>query len=700
MKYIGVETTDGKKNEPIYDINNFPFQEILFESPTVYKKSKKGSVCYYNIPCSFDIETTSLFQRDEKGEVIESKSFMYHWQFCLVDKVIFGRTWQEFLEFLDELKSNFSLSQNKRIVCYVHNLAFEWQFLKSYIKPTEYFFKDKRKPLKIMTEQGVEFRCSWMLSNMNLRKFCENSPSCKHYKLDGDIFNYSKIRYPWTELEQYELSYNYNDVRGLCECILDKLEDDTVATIPLTSTGYIRRMYRTKMNNRKCRHIFEETALNYEQYQACKKAFRGGVTHANRFYVGDIVEVDSEDITSSYPASMSMDYFPMSKFTEVTIKNEKDYYFFTQKFCCLMEIEIFDLTCKADYPIPYIDVAHCYKYRNIINDNGRVLEADYIKTWYTEIDMNIVLKEYEDKTGEPLKFRVNKCYVATRGQLPIEFISVMMELYDKKTTMKGIRELYYEYMKSKNALNGSYGMMVSDIIHEILTMLENNLIQENKLNEEQGKEELEKFYKSRNNFLPYQWGVWVCCQSRRRLYEMLFILKQDVIYVDTDSIKFLNPENIKLFDRKNEEIKAICENNIIPAKSTYNGKTYYLGTWDYEGHFKFKTWGAKKYSTEKDGKFEITVAGMSKKLGTKAVGDFDNFKLGQKYENVGRTVSYYDDDITIRHGQAEDGQIYEYASGVAIDETTYTLGITQEFEDVVTLAHKNKILEKNLKEIC
>lgn len=686
MRDIKVFTKNGETTETVYSIKDFPYTEIMLKSNTVYKHTKKGSIIYYNIPMAFDIETTSIFIRDEKGEVLDSHSFMYHWQLCVDKYVIFGRTWDEFLNFLQTLKDNFGLSQNKRLVCYVHNLSFEWQFLKSHIKVTEYFFKDKRLPLKIMTDYGVEFRCSYMLSNMNLKKFCENSQSCIHYKLDGEIFDYSKKRYPWTELNDYELSYNYNDVRGLCECISDKLKEDSVATIPLTSTGYIRRMYRTKMNNRKCRHIFEETALSSEQYNACKMAFRGGVTHANRFYVGDVVDVDSEDITSSYPASMSMDYFPMSKFTEIEIKTAEQYKFFANKYCLLMNVELFDVCIKDEYPIPYIDVSHAYKYYNIINDNGRVLEADYINTWYTEIDMDIILKQYTDKNGQSLKFRINKCYIATRGQLPIEFIGVMMELYDKKTTLKGIDEKFYEYMKSKNALNGSYGMMVSDIIHNTLALGEDKLITEEKLTEQQSKEALEKFYNSRNNFLPYQWGVWVTAQSRKRLYDMLFILGKDVVYVDTDSIKFLTQKNKKLFEEKNKEIIKQCENNIIPAKSTYKGKTYYLGTWDYEGHFKFKTWGAKKYATEKDGKFEITVAGMNKKQGSKVVGSFENFKIGQTYKDVGRTVSYYDDNTTIRTGIAEDGKEYKYSSGVAISDTTYTLGITEEFMDVLKRA--------------
>ncbi|HHA4173567.1 TPA: hypothetical protein ACOBU0_002928, partial [Enterococcus faecium] len=41
-----------------------------------------------------------------------------------------------------------------------------------------------------------------------------------------------------------------------------------------------------------------------------------------------------------------------------------------------------------------------------------------------------------------------------------------------------------------------------------------------------------------------------------------------------------------------------------------------IGMWDYEGTYsRFKTLGAKRYLVEKDGKLEITVAGLSKDNG-------------------------------------------------------------------------------------
>ena len=51
---------------------------------------------YYNIPCSFDIETTSFI--DEFGN---KSATMYVWQLGLNGCVIVGRTWDEYIQVIN-----------------------------------------------------------------------------------------------------------------------------------------------------------------------------------------------------------------------------------------------------------------------------------------------------------------------------------------------------------------------------------------------------------------------------------------------------------------------------------------------------------------------------------------------------------------------------------------------------------------------
>ena len=65
--------------------------------------------------------------------------------------------------------------------------------MRDFIEYEDGFFLEERQPAKILTKGGIEFRCSYALSNMSLQKFCENEVGVIHYKLDGDKYDYEKI---------------------------------------------------------------------------------------------------------------------------------------------------------------------------------------------------------------------------------------------------------------------------------------------------------------------------------------------------------------------------------------------------------------------------------------------------------------------------------------------------------------------------
>jgi hypothetical protein len=639
---------------------------------------------YYNVSAAFDIESTSIEPpKADNNYLYNPYGFMYHWQFCIAEKVVFGRTWEEFQTFFSRLRITLNLSEHNKLVVYIHNLAYEFQFMKEFIQIDNMFSKDKRKPMKINSD-GIEFRCSYFLSNMSLSKFCENSELCYHYKM-VDEYDYSKIRTPKTHLTDDELAYCYNDVRGLCECIDTLLQHDTIVTLPLTNTGYVRREYRSAMNTKNNRYNFVKTALNEHEYTLLRRAFRGGNTHANRFVSNMILEnVYSYDISSSYPTCIEIDNFPIGKFTRCKFNNQEKLDYFCDNYCVVLDISIFDVKVKYDVVIPYIDIAHCFERRAVINDNGRVLQAEYIRLTITNIDLDIIRQTY-DYEG----FVVNDAIYATKGKLPKELRSKLMDFYTAKTQLKEVEGKEYEYMKSKNRLNATFGMMVTDIAHsDIQYDIDTMEWLENKPDLNSA---LEQFFKSRNNFLSYQWGVFVTANARKRLQIMLNKVGRDVVYTDTDSIKFLNSEHIKEFDEMNKKLIEQAEKNDIPSYVDRKEKDgtinrFYLGTWDNDGNYlRFKTLGAKKYCFEKmkkgSTKFEITVSGMSKKKGAKAVGTIDNFKIGKTYSNIGRTTSWYNDEKP--HQITIDDCTFTTASNIGILETTYTLGVTNEYWELI-----------------
>ena len=88
-----------------------------------YKTKKHKKVEYINLSAAFDIETTSFKENGLK------RGTMYAFVFGVNGKVVFGRTWKDFTDVLQQLKKNYGLSENKILPVYVHNLSFEFQFI-------------------------------------------------------------------------------------------------------------------------------------------------------------------------------------------------------------------------------------------------------------------------------------------------------------------------------------------------------------------------------------------------------------------------------------------------------------------------------------------------------------------------------------------------------------------------------------------
>ena len=57
---------------------------------------------------------------------------------------------------------------------YVHNLAYEFQFLRDICTFKEVFARTPRKPIKCYADNlGIEFRCSYLLTNQSLKDFLD-----------------------------------------------------------------------------------------------------------------------------------------------------------------------------------------------------------------------------------------------------------------------------------------------------------------------------------------------------------------------------------------------------------------------------------------------------------------------------------------------------------------------------------------------
>lgn len=639
------------------------------------KRKKSDKTLFRNCMCAFDIETTYLDDVEQ--------SIMYIWQFAVMDLrngniwYCFGRTWEQFTKLLDSF-----YHEGITVLVWVHNLSYEFQFMRHWLP----FQKDKifaLKSRKVVRADidGVQFRCSYIQTNKSLDAFTRDM-GVVHQKLSGVEFDYSKKRYPWTEMTTEELQYCCNDVVGLLESmqVRMRMENDTLYSLPLTSTGYVRRLAKEAM--RKFNHNqLQAMMCDVDVYKLLRLEFRGGDTHANRYHVNKILEnVASYDRASSYPDVMLNYRFPMSAFTPRMITDIGELEKKCQiRDCCFIAVFTITNLQQRDiyYGAPYLSLDKAVEISGQVVDNGRILSANRAVYVFNDIDWKIVKSEY---VGE---VEISQVYIAKYGYLPQAFRDLVIDLFHKKTSLKNVDGQELNYMRSKELINSLYGMCAQNPVKpDVIYMDEPDQAFTLEDIVDIG-EKLEKYNKKA--FLLYAWGCWVTAWARLKLKEMINIVGDNFVYCDTDSVKFLVRDDYKRIVARIEEYNQALKELSISNKGYADDKkgiTHYLGVYEYEETYKqFKTLGAKKYAyTRQDGTFKITIAGVPKKAGAREMGTIENFNVGFVFRNSGKLESVYNDsDYGTYYTDDSSEHRIEIRSNVVLRESTYEIGLSLEY---------------------
>lgn len=656
-----------------YDINNFPIEEyrkIGLQKRRAGNQGTKMKKSYRDIIITFDIETSLIPFTDH--------SHMYIWQMQVGNiGTVFGRTWEEFIKFCAELILD--MGENQYIVVYVHNLAFEFQFLAGIynFSMDEVFAVKSRKVIKCEMYEHIEFRCSYALTNMSLEEFTKKM-KVEHVKKPGEDIDYKVYRTNTTPLDDKAMQYCQNDVLGLYEALTVQLNNDgdNLYTVPMTSTGYVRR--ETKQALRLVnRNYIRNQIVPYEIYILLREAFRGGNTHANRFYSGQILhDVKSYDRASSYPDVQCNQLFPIAEFKrgQDSIKYVLALIEKNRPFICRVAFDNIRLTDKF-WPIPYLSKDKSRNIKGGLFDNGRILSAEHAETTVTDVDLKILFDEYSFDN-----VYVSDVYYSRYGKLPPAYIHNIEKYFRGKTSLKGTDD-DYNYMKSKNLLNSIYGMSAQDPVKQSILYDAGNFRLDTVPNEELYNKYMKKA------FQPYQWGVWTTAHARKALEDGISIAGHNCIYVDTDSVKFIGDADFSEF---NEKAISLSKQSHAFADDI-KGKTHYMGVYEQEQTYaRFKTLGAKKYVYEyTDGEVHCTIAGVNKKLGGKELMNVSRetgkeplhlFTDGFVFKLAGGNEVIYNDF-------PNDEEIELYVNGKkeiitrneSIIDSEYTVGITDEY---------------------
>ena len=662
-----------------------------------YDRQIEDSIYYYNIPASFDIETTSTY--DKAGEKI---AFMYIWMFSINGKVIIGRTWNDFLSLLNDIHEYTSLT--KRLIVYVHNLSFEFSFIQKLIDWDKTFCVKVREPIYAVSEYGIEFRDSYILTGKSLEQVAKKD--LFKYKVDKLVGNldYTKVRGPETPLTDDEIAYCVNDCLVLDALIQEKIETEgDITKIPLTKTGYVRKYLKKKCYPQEYKKrskvkdnykkLMDKLIIEPTDYPMLKRAFIGGFTHANYMYVGKIIKgtIDSFDFTSSYPAVMLSEMFPMSSAQHIENVSRETFVDLLKTKLLIFDVRFNNIREKDDVYENYISRSKCDG-KNIIENNGRVVSADWISTTITNIDFEII-KNYYDYDS----IQVGKILAYEKAYLPKPIIEGVLELYKAKTTLKGVEGEEVEYGIKKEMLNSCYGCCVTDPVKPLI-QYETSTWSIEELNLD---DSIHKYNSSKNRFLYYPWGIFITAYARRNLFMGIQEFGEDYIYSDTDSIKCRNAENhLPFIDYYNNLIQYkvkkclsfydIDENEASPK--TVKGVEKPIGVWDWETKSEkytiFKTLGAKRYIYTQNNELHITIAGLGKKAGAHFISiqdnpyEFFNDEMNVDADHTGKLLhTYIDYEIK--------GAIIDYRGNVCnyhemsaqhLEKTGYTLSLSGQFK--------------------
>lgn len=609
---------------------------------------------YLNIPAAFDIETSAL----DCGQ-----SIMYIWQLKVGDQRVIGRAWKEFVEELCNISD--ALPKGVKLKLFVHNLSYEFQFLSGILKFADdsVMIIKNRRILKA-TWRNIVFCCSYLLSNMSLERWAKQLGVKR--KAVG-LLDYSIQRFCGTVLSSQEVYYCITDVDVLCECIKRQnvIWNDDISTMPSTSTGYVRREAKAVLSVDKT-YSYSQSAPDEEVFIMLREAFRGGNTHANRFYAGRILEnVSSVDIASSYPAVMLLPEFPVGRAKRLhkraNMNYKKQFARLLKECCCLFRVAISNLALRIyEQPIPYISASDCRGAKKSVYDNGRVLFADYLEMTVTDVDWHIICSMYTfdyEIIGDVVYWK--------KDYLPVMYRDLVCQYYINKTLLKGGDE--YEYLKFKNLINALFGMLVQNPAGDSIVW--RNL--EYFIEDKDVQTALDEY--SKRAVMDYQKGVWVTALARRQLQRGLDLAGNDVVYCDTDSIKYLSEH----------DFSCLNKDYVFSAKDKF-GNDHPIGVFEIEDDNYcelFRTWGAKKYAGEHDGKLKITVAGVNKEAGARELkrkGGLAVFKPGMIWANTGKMEVIYNDKPEVTAVFTPFG-IQRITKNIYMRPTTYTLNITNEY---------------------
>ena len=609
--------------------DTYDYTQLHIVKP-VKRVTKKGSESYNNAVIMLDTETSKKSHKDGEANhiVAFTISIRYkHDNIC----TLYGHKPSELIKCLNKIFSAFT---GDHTIIYVHNLSYDWVFIRKYLfeaygHPIKQLNTKSHYPIRIEFANGLILRDSLILAQKSLDKWAKDM-GVEHQKAVGK-WDYDKIRSQHEKFSADELEYIEHDTLAGIECIdalMTQLHHRLYA-MPYTATGIVREEARKIGKQFHAHDDFYKITPDFDIYKILENCFHGGFTHANRYIISETITdpVRCYDFTSSYPYVMLSERYPMRRFkpykrvcTIDDILKQSDKYGFLTKLIMIKP------RLKDEHnPMPVLQYSKLIRSVNAITDNGRVLCAGYVEIYLTELSLKLISEQYIYEKAICIEN-----YYSKKDYLPRWFTDYIFKLFTDKSTLKGSDPL--NYLLSKAKLNSCYGMCVQKAIQDdIEEMYETN---EYHTESKYTEENYEKYRDSRSRFLPFQWGVWVTEYAMQNLH-ILGSFCDNWLYSDTDSVFGSGWDDEKIREYNEDCLRKLKDNGYGSVEVA--GKVFTLGVAELDKTCEeFRTLGAKRYAyrSAEDHELHITVAGVPKKGAICLHDDIENFQKGFLFDGV------------------------------------------------------------------
>lgn len=372
----------------------------------------------------------------------------------------------------------------------------------------------------------------------------------------------------------------------------------------------------TKEMNNVFRSYYPIQDKNTKTYLLSKGCYSGGICTLNPKYAGQELEkLQMIDINSSYPFAMT---FPLPYGEGVEVED------FTNSYNYYSKNNYFTNSCNEHFTnsyyeyIVYIDFSfYGIPFQRCHSEN----------TARTILNLPLTDKVYT-KSQFPQSFKgylcinsIDLCLIKNYGKIrKIEFKKGVK--YETNTKISDfVKRLYTERLKTSGDEKNAYKLILNSLYGKFAQDLSGKLFNYSSM------EDYEKVECIDNNPIYKPLASAVTSYARKNLIDTMYLIGDDFIYCDTDSLYFKN------IDRCLEIFK---NNNILDNKE--------LGKWKVEEDYgeyieKAKFLSKKNYLIQIQGKLKVTCVGLSHMYHNQI--NFENFELNSSPFTINKMINIY-----------------------------------------------------------